>query len=167
MRDPRWPMAHKSRSSWPVTRSIAEPAPLSDTRAMVIPAALTIVFVALVLGRLVALRRLGTPRPGSVWLFYTPQFLAPVALLVAGLMAIATMPLIGLGLALVGLGYGALVVRMVRRIARAAATATTSEELANAAIEPTAHYMLTMTVLGVMGLIAFGVLAIIWAVASR
>ena len=107
------------------------------------------------------------PQASSVWRFFTPQFFGPAGFLFVGVSLLRTSAVLGLVLAFVGLGYGAIVVRMVRRIVHAAASATTSEELANAAVEPTADYMLTMTLLSVMGLITIGVLAIIWAVASR
>ena len=133
---------------------------------MVIPIALAGLYVALVLVRLVAWRRLSPPRASSVWLFFTPQFFGPAGFLWAAATITPTSPLLGFVLAIVGLGYGALVLRMVRGVARGAATAKTPEDFANASVEPAVDYMLTMTVLSVMGLIVFGVVAIVWAVTT-
>jgi beta-lactamase regulating signal transducer with metallopeptidase domain len=134
---------------------------------MVVPIALAIAYVALVLVRLVAWRRFSPPRASSVWLFFTPRFFGPGMLLVVAATVMTTRPALGIILAVVGLSYGAIVVRMVRGVAHAAASSTTLEEFANAAVEPSVDYMLTMTVLSVMGLLVLGVVAIIWAVANR
>lgn len=147
--------------------AIAKARTRGDTRCMVIPIGVAVVYVALTLFRIVAWRRFATPRASTVWLFFTPRFFGPAALLVVGATTMTTQPVLGLLLVIIGLGYGALVVRWVRGIARAAATTTTPEEFANAAVEPSVDYMLTMTVVSVMGLIALGVAAIVWALVNR
>ena len=134
---------------------------------MAILIAVAVVYVALTLYRIVAWRRSGSPRAGTVWLLFTPRLFGPAVLLFVGATMMATQPVLGLFLVLIGLGYGALVVRWIRGIARAAATTTTTEEFANATVEPSVDYMLTMTVVSVMGLIVIGVGAIVWAVANR
>ena len=133
---------------------------------MVIPIVVAMVYLALVLVRIFAWRRLARPRASTVWLFFTPRFFGPALLLWVAATVVSTRPALGLILALVGLGYGAIVLRMVRGIARAAASATTPDELANATVEPSVDYMLTMTVLSVVGLLVIGVLAIVWAVTT-
>lgn len=133
---------------------------------MVVPIALATVYVALVLVRLVAWRRFSPPRASSVWLFFTPRFFAPALFLVAAATVMPRWADLGLVFVILGLGYGAIVFRMVRGVARAAATAKTPEDFANASVEPESDYMLTMTVLSVMGLIVFGVVTIVWAITS-
>jgi hypothetical protein len=133
---------------------------------MVIAIVLTVAYVSFVVLRLVAGSRLSPPRASTIWLLFTPRLFIPVALIVVSATVITTRPVVGLFLALVGLGHGALVIRMIRRVARAAASATTMEDVANAAIEPSADFMLTTMAIGLVGLIVIGLVAIVWAVAT-
>lgn len=133
---------------------------------MAVLVALAIAYVALVLVRIVAWRRLSTPRASRLWLFFTPRFFAPAALLWVAATTFPARPLLALVIAVIGLGYGVIVVRMVRDTARATATATTPEEFAEASVEPSLDYMLALTVFTVLGLIVFGLVVIVLALAN-
>ena len=76
-------------------------------------------------------------------------------------------PLLGLFIGLVGLGSGYLVVRMVRGVALGTATAASEDEVQAAIIEPTADFMLITTIIGVLILIAAGMVMIVVALADR
>lgn len=166
MRDPALALAHMPVSWRAPAAIIAEGSRKADTRGMFIPIALAVGYVVLVVVRLLAWRRFTPPRASTIWLFFTPRFFAPAALIYGAAAVIPTRPVEGLFLAGLGLAYGALVFRMIRRIARAATAATTAEEVTNAAIEPVADFMLTTMALSLIGLIVVGMAAIVWVVAT-
>ena len=140
---------------------------MADTRAMPFPVVLIIGLVALHLVQHVAVRRLGTKRARYAWLSLARGFVVPVALLVPAVTLASTQPFLGVVLGVVGLGYGYLIVRMVRGVARATASTASEAEVQAAIIEPMTDFMLITTIIGVVGLIAVGVVAIVVALAER
>jgi hypothetical protein len=124
---------------------------------------LVIAYMTLFLLRLVS-GRLAMRPSRRAWLLVGPRFLTPVVMLIAAALIAPKEPIVGLFVAIMGLAFGGLVVWMGRALARASASATTPEELANAAVEPTAEFMLSSTILSLLGLLVIGLLAIVWAV---
>jgi hypothetical protein len=124
---------------------------------------LVVVYMTLFLLRLVS-GRLAMRPSRRAWLLVGPRFLTPVVMLIAAALIAPKEPIVGLFVAIMGLAFGGLVVWMGRALARASASATTPEEFANAAVEPTAEFMLSSTILSLLGLLFIGLLAIVWAV---
>jgi beta-lactamase regulating signal transducer with metallopeptidase domain len=137
---------------------------MRDTRIVALPAVLVVGFLALVLLRHVAMRRLGTHQARYAWLSFAPSFLFPAAILWVAITQAWRQPIMGLVLGLIGVGYGFLLVRMVRGVARATASAGTRDELMGRMEEPTTDFLLITTIFGVVGLIVLGVALIVAAV---
>lgn len=140
---------------------------MADTRIMPFPVVLVAGLVALHLVQRVAIRRLGTKRARYAWLSLAPSFVLPAAFLWSAVSQASRQPILGLVLGVVGLGYIYLVVRMVRGVARATASATPGDEFQNVIDEPMTDFILITTIIGVLGLIAAGVVAIVVAFADR
>ena len=100
---------------------------MPDTWTMTVPAALVVGVVALGVGWLVASRRLRTGRSRYAWLIFAPMFVFPGTFLWLAVTAAATQPILAFVFFVVGVGYGYLLVRMVRGVANATAAAATAQ----------------------------------------
>ena len=116
--------------------------------------------------RHVAARRLGTGRARYAWLIFLPSSLLPLTTLWLALRFASTEPGLAIVLGITGLGYGALLVRMIRGVARAAASAMTPAEVADRTVEPIGEFMVIVTVLLVIGTIVFGIVVFIVTLVS-
>jgi len=130
-----------------------------------LPVALIAAF-ALILAQFFGMRRLGTRRARYAWLAFAPVLAVPVLMVWAAFSA-SSQPIVALFILLIGIFYGAILVRMVRGVARATATAETQDELMTAIQEPTVDFMLTTTIVGVLGMIVLGVVMIVVVVVER
>jgi len=127
-------------------------------------AVLLVGFVTLVVLRRLAARRLGTHRARYAWLYFAPTFVFPVATMWLAVMLIGTMPAVALLIGIVGLGYGLLLARMVRGVARASVSAASPVDLANMPSEPMTEFVLVTTTLGLVGVLVLGIALILGAI---
>jgi hypothetical protein len=135
-----------------------------DTQFMAPYAVLLLGFVTLVVVRRLAAQRLGMHRARYAWLYFAPTFVFPVATMWLAVMLVGTMPAVALLIGIVGLGYGLLLARMVRGIARASVSAASPVDLANMTSEPMTEFVLVTTTLGLAGVLVLGIALILGAI---
>ena len=140
---------------------------MPETLAVALPAVLIVAALSVVLIRLFAARKVRTGRARYAWLFFAPNLvLAAVPLWLAATQA-STHPLLAVILGVVGVGYGLLLLRLVRAVAGATSVAGSEDDLVAGIAEPTADFMLIATIAMVIGLILVGLGAIVVALAER
>ena len=113
--------------------------------------------------RVVAATRMDRKNRAYAWIMYAPQLAFPTVVLWVALERLRADPVLALALGVIGVGFGALVVRMIMRTSAALAKAVTENDVSTAAMEPLADYLLIFTVVSLLGLIGVGIVAIVWA----
>jgi hypothetical protein len=123
--------------------------------------------VALVLFRHYAARQVAARRGRFVWAFAFPMLLGPAVMVRAGLRLLSTGPIVGGLMILFGLAVGAVELRFLRRASRAVSTASPADDLDGALIEPTADFLLVITVGGLLFAILGGLALVALAIAAQ
>jgi hypothetical protein len=117
--------------------------------------------------RVVAATRMDRRNRAYAWVLYARLLVGPTVIALVAVVRLPTDPGLALALGAFGVGFGALIVRMIVRTSAALAKAVTDDDVSTAVTEPLADYVLTFTIVSVLGLIGFGIVAIVWAVSQR